>query len=280
MVYNEDDMIPWSYLDNYHKIKDKDLSLLFKRLKEQFEGEINEHFNVTFNPNIPSHYKIGAGNYTYYFLAPNMLNVLMKDFPHMQVSLTLFEYRDFQDFEGLDCGCILGAYYLNSDNELSFFRQIKEHKYNGFIVGDDRSYFCASKKAVEENGGPINALQNLNLLYGRSFKNSFSKEEIPYAYQVKPVERKDDLYKIISDQFYLSYLFMKESIGLWITCDSAPENDEIIKLRPIPGSKLKRAMIFRENEHILARKLKKNIEALMIERSKYNKENGENHENH
>jgi len=257
---NEIKNMPWVYFDEYYYLVDKNLSWMIKEISDSIIDEINEEFDIK----IKTHYHMCSGNYTYFFLTPKVLNVFQREYPCTAVHIKLFEFRDYDAIADREQDCLFTSRSVNKISEVEFMKELRKRGYGtvrGSIV--DASYFCASKDAVEEKAGKNKTLQEMDLLYGRIFKETYSKEEINHPFSTKPVGRENEDYLIISDGFYLSHLFMLAGVGIWITFDSASYDENVVKLAKIPGSDLERYCIFKNGDFGIASKVKKCLKNLV-----------------
>jgi len=252
--------MPWIHLDEYYHLVDKNLAWMLKEITDNITDDMNELFGIK----VKTHYHMCSGNYSYLFLTPRVLNVFQREFPCVAVHMKLFEFRDFDAIADGEQDCIFTSRSVEKLSEEEFLTKIKKCGY-GAVRGSiaDASYFCASQDAVNRKGDKSKALQELDLLYGRIFQDSTAKKEIKYPYRTKPDGRENEDYKIISDEHYLSHLFMLNGVGIWITFDTAPYNSNIVKLAKIPSSDMKRYCIFKDGEFIVASKVKKCLKRLI-----------------
>ena len=179
-----------------------------KKMQEKWHREINLNFKSS---NRKSHLEISGGNTTFCFVLPSLFQLIQKAHVHIPLALRLCEHSD-----GLEAGVdIVLAVAEMSLNNRAFF-ELKD--FFGYKISrkffDDRAYLCASAGYVGKFGREC-ALKSHYILSGRMSHDLRASQYVDKFYSYKPEGREDDIPRIISDQYFMSCLFMKHSAGIW-----------------------------------------------------------------
>jgi len=207
-------------------------------------------------------FDLAGGNYSFLFLLPAMVKVMKKKYPFIPINFKLYETRLDRDYIYCKYKCVFSAFYGSVEfNDFKNRMTKVEYETNRSVI-EDFSYFCASKKAVEKFNSKEECLSKMDFAYGRPFKDDMMQEEIKYAYDTTPPNRKKEDARIISDLLFLSYLFMRYSVCMWIHFASVYDSN-LVRLHSI--AKISRVFVYRKDVKYITAKITKGMKKFIFE---------------
>lgn len=223
---------------------DKLLSLkqAFEKMRNKWSKELASKFQQPKK----SHFQISGGNVTFCFVLPKTVKLIQKKFPYLPICL-----RSIEGGPGgaLDMGVDITFTALKASSKGSVIFEKEPKDFKDFQVSrkmyEDKSYLCAASDIVRKSN-KNEVLNKLNILLGRLHSLEEKNEEDQF-YAFKPQKREDEEPKIISDQFFMSYLFMLHSAGIWHTFTSSGLNPKISRLQDSHVSLFERRFISSKN---------------------------------
>lgn len=205
---------------NFSETQKRALESIFSEMKEKWGKEIANAF-----ADRKKYFRIGAGNYTFFFLLPNAINLVKQKEPFLSVKLELVEARDTSDVSNDDIDLILGGGYPERSQ---FNLYLKELRKAGYIVSRPSYYeevfLAAAKELVEENNGEENVMKFSPILFGRLA----GRHE--YLYSTAPASRKNIEARIVSDLYFYAYLLMQHAVGIWHIYSSCLKKDKKMRV--------------------------------------------------
>jgi hypothetical protein len=236
--------LSWRCLDNFDKISDDkifhvgkinlshikraNLQIIFANLRNKWKQKLDELVQ-SWHEERRTHFEISGGNYTFFFILPEILTHIRQRFPHLRVKLSLYE----------------GETHLlerNSDIFLTSFsftgiKSIKSALMAGYKIFrksyQDSMFFAASKEAVQKFGGIANTLAKHDFLFNRYYSRSARDIQIWPGYSFIPEGREQDMPRVSVDQYFLKYVLMCNSIGIGHVHKKTMHNQQIVMLREI-----------------------------------------------
>lgn len=203
----------------FSEAQKRDLRTLFAEMNEKWSKEIVNAFSDN-----KEHFTIGAGNYTFFFLLPNTINLVKQKEPFLPVKLELLEVREASALlnnANMDL-------VLVGDDRAQFNGYLKELAKSGYIVSKcsyyEEVFLAASKELVETSGGAENVMQDAMILFGRLAGHD------EYLFSTAPASRKDADARIVSDLYFYAYLLMQHAVGIWHVHSSSLNKDHTVSV--------------------------------------------------
>lgn len=191
------------------------LEPIFQSIKDRYLKRIQSEFL-----NTKTHFKIAGGNYTHFFILPELFKLAAKKYPFVPVELTLEEINNVDELERSEADVIVSATYTDTKTDL-----LKSYSVDYFLVRrifDDKIFFATSKNTLDEYENMQAILDYHPILFGR-IGDDF--QEKAYSYSVKPKHRENETPKIVVDSYFMTYLLMAQGVGLHIVFSSYNKND-------------------------------------------------------
>lgn len=200
------------------------LKTALKNMEKRWRGEIDKRFGSEKK----THFEISGGNLTFCFILPEAVRFIQKGFPEMPFHLRLIEGKTGV---GIGCGAqlTLSGVYVNADIDKEMKSAISDlsgtGKYKMFRrFCKDEYFLCSSARFVEKHGVEYTR-QHQDLLFGRLYPSQEGSYGDEY-YSFRPKGRTDEP-AIVSDQYFMNYLFMVHEGGIWLTSVSSGGDERV-----------------------------------------------------
>lgn len=204
------------------QVKLNTLKKVLSHMKQKWEKEINKEFSFRKK----THFQISGGNVTFCFVLPHTVKFMQENFPHLPVHLRLVEGGARVALgKGSDIICVAFTDKKETTFDTSAF---KTHDISRRVY-EDESYLCAALDHVKEKG-LAETLNGHNILFGRLYPS----EEGVYGdefYSFRPEGRDNEEPAIVSDQYFMSHLFMIHKGGIWHVFKSAGKSKKSIRIQ-------------------------------------------------
>ena len=224
------------------KIQSRDLAPIMSALQEKWTTEFNKEFGAK-----KKYFTIASGNYSYFFILPDVIRLFQEKYPHTAINMKLLEIRSLSDLKEESADVLFSGMYRNISGYAKRFAGLNKIGYTiskGFYA--DKAYFGASNDSVKEFGTKENTIAKHNLLFGRLYRtNETTGETMALPYSTLPKGRESSIPRVITDQHYLSYVFMKYSAGIWTLFRSMNKDMSLCRLTDDAISEIDRHFIYR-----------------------------------
>jgi len=221
-IINHDDEISIPFLNkgsNLSYTNRRGLREYINDFTKKWEREISR---LSLKASGKTHFRIGGGNYSFFFMMPKAVKTMQKLYPLMSVSLELFEPRHTDHVVAAGMDYCLGLTDIDGSLKSGSYRGSRR-------MIKDALNFCVSKEVFTEYEGDVSRiLQSYNTLYGRPYLTGERKQELKNELPIPG--RENETARISSDHEFLSYLLLKKSAGIWAMSDTYRESD-VCKLK-------------------------------------------------
>jgi len=233
----------WKCLDKFDKMKSQKMFYLGKMdlsyLQRDKLSKLFNNINLKWKPKLEelvkswtseeqSHLDISGGNYTFFFVLPNIINYIKTNYPHLSLKLSLFEnaaenisFRPISDII-LTSFSVTGFKNQSQLNETNY--KMMRKSYQDFVT------LGASKEAVKEFGSKEKVLMKHDVLFDRIYSSSQSNIKIDRRYSIAPKGRELVTPRVVVDQYFLKYALMCNSVGISHVHKSITHNKSIVIL--------------------------------------------------
>jgi len=249
----------WKCLDNFDRVPDRKVFLvdgedffmtpfhrarlrpIFSSLKKKWDRQIKDLFS---HPK-KTHVEIAGGNYTFFFVLPHAIKWIRNRDRFLPICISLFERGAEVELGDRNIDFLLSGEKLDEPD----IEQIKQANKHGYIISrysyNDAMFFAASKESVSLFGTKDATLQKHNILRYRrySLNNMYQLSNSLYV----PNGREKVASKVVVDQYFLSELLMRKSVGIMDAYASyrGVRSNEIVCLTEAPAAVFKRFIVYR-----------------------------------
>jgi len=192
---------------------------------------------------------ISAGNVTSVFSLPKALAVIAKRLPNTpfiakRVESALTIWKDELARNKVDIMlCVLNVRDGVEEGYLSKLVDFSKNRVARRYIDDPGYLACA--RSVLETYTKEECLHSGNLLFGRLTTGVGLRSTNDDFYFSLPRDRANEEPRIISDYYFMSFIFMKEGAGIWHTFSPSHDKSNCVRLGDEPITVLRRQLIAR-----------------------------------
>lgn len=218
--------------------KSKFAGLVFEDLEKKLFLEIkNKILGKSLNVIVSGHY----GHFFILFKAMFFLNIFGKFNKYL---LSINDVQNVTNSDEFDF-----ALTLSSDKENESLKNKNYDIQRRSAPGD--IYYCVSNELFFKNNGDFSKIKaNENYLYTRFYKDSSFKKMVNYY---DHFINKPENSRIRTDQFVLTHILMKQSLGIWWYMKDAALEPDIKIIGKVPNSYGERLCIYRKNNPLYSK---------------------------
>lgn len=237
-VKKDDTFINWAMINRDDEIsipflnKESKLSYVNRRGLREYINDFTKKWEkeitmLSVKATGKTHFRVGGGNYTFFFIMPKAVKIMQNLYPLMNISFEIFEPRHTDHIVDSKIDYALGT--TNIDGSLKHSKYVFSRR----MFKDAISCGISQDALYDYDFNKELALKNHFTLYGRPYLSADRTEELDESYlsggRVKELDgslrlpiagRENEPPKVISDYEYLSYLLMKQSAGIWMKSDT------------------------------------------------------------
>jgi len=248
----------WKCIDNFDKVSDEKIfydgavhlnELQRRRAKREF-AQLNAKYTKIINDFVEeisgeqkTHLTIAGGNYTFFFVLPQVISWVRKKYPFLGVHIQLFERGGSAALNEQNADIVLTSESndLRLSDEIAYDAGYHKTRFN--IM--DIVFFAASRSALHTFGDSSNVLKMHNTLFSRLYATHSSEVEKVRLYSVIP--RVGVIPKVLVDQYFLEYLLMRDDVGIGYLYSSMNVRNDVIVIREECIEKFKRFVIVKNS---------------------------------
>jgi DNA-binding transcriptional LysR family regulator len=256
----EKPILNWKCIEDFDKVSDDDIFHNYRiklseekrrRCREEF-AKLREKYTKLFmefyaevNGLNKKRIIVAGGNYTFFFVLPQLLKWINRYFPLLPVEFKLFERTKIGELTSQDADIII----TSENDDLRFDK--REIEDAGYVrlrrKAKDKMFFAASKKLVEEAGSKENALKNYDIIATRFYSDENFRRDLSNRYALDIPGREDAEVRLAVDQYYMEYKFLRDGVGIGRVFSSMKLPKDIVILDKKPAEKFERFVIVKKD---------------------------------
>jgi hypothetical protein len=208
IIFEEGSMNPWQ-----KQQLEKNIQEILVKMKKSWTKKITRRFDIPSSSDISFY----CGPYSVFFLLPRALSKIIKHFPHTSFYIQKqdFDREKFHNQNKATCFYIIGR---NPQN-IREFENIKKEAcvMRGFKKDD---LIISIEKSIKTK-----AIEEANILYIAFKKNN--RDRLKKAYEFIPINRQNESPRVISDDYFLSYVMMLNKAGIGHAFSASMEKSKL-----------------------------------------------------